>query len=57
MANTKKKLLEDIECEGFEYALVHYDDYSEIPDQEFQKRYVAYLQARKELQEYLGVED
>lgn len=57
MANTKKKLLEDIECEGFEYALVHYDDYSGIPDPMFQERYTAYLTARKELQEYLGVED
>lgn len=52
-----KKLIEDIESEGFDYALAHYDDYSEIPSQEFQTRYKAYLQARHELIVFLGIED
>jgi len=57
MADTVGKLLEDIECEGFDYALVGYDDYSEIPDPHFQKLYRAYLTSRNELVKYLGVED
>lgn len=55
MANTKQKLLEDIENEGFYYALVHYDDYSEIPDEKFQELYRLFLQVDKELHEHLGI--
>ena len=55
MANTKEKLLEDIDCEGFYYALVNYDDYSEIPDEKFQELYRLFLQVDKELHEHLGI--
>ena len=56
MANTKQKLLEDIECEGFDYAVNHYDDYSDIPDPTLQKLLGEYYTARKALIEYLGVD-
>lgn len=55
MANTKQKLLEDIECEGFYNALVHYDDYTDIPDEKFQELYRLFLQVDKELHEHLGL--
>ncbi len=53
MADTIAKLIEDIECEGFDYALAHYDDYSEIPDVHFQKLYKEFLFARKSMVDYL----
>lgn len=49
------KLIEDIECEGFDYALVHYDDYSDIPNDDFQRLYRNYLSARDELVKFLGL--
>ena len=52
---TKKKLLQDIESEGFYYAICHYDDYSAIPDLVFQELYQNFLKANKELQAHLGV--
>jgi hypothetical protein len=55
--NRKEKLLQDIECKGFDYALNFYDDYYDVPDPKFQELYRGYLYARKVLQEYLGVED
>lgn len=53
MADTIAKLIEDIECEGFDNALVHYDDYSKIPDTQFQSLYKEYLCARENLVSYL----
>ena len=53
---TKQKLLEDIECEGFDYALTSYDDYSEIPDPIFQQLYKAFLESRAALVNHLGIE-
>jgi len=55
--DSKSKLLEDIEVEGFFNALVHYDDYSAIPDPKFQELYQRLLATTKELAEHLGVED
>lgn len=57
MRTTKKELLEDIEYEGFDYALNYYADYSQIPDEKFQLLYKQYLSVRKELMEYLGVKE
>lgn len=54
--SSKAKLLEDIDCEGFSYAILHYDDYSAIPDEKFQELYRNYLAADKALREHLGVE-
>lgn len=53
--DSKAKLIEDIECEGFDYALIHYDDYSAIPDPEFQKLYAAFLKSRQNLIDHLGI--
>lgn len=55
--NSKEKLLEDIECEGFDYALNYYDDYSDIPDPIFQELYKQYLSVRKQLIEHIGVSE
>lgn len=55
MTNRKGQLLDDIECEGFDYALNHYDDYHDIDDPIFIKLYDDYLVARKTLIEHLGV--
>ncbi len=54
--SSKTKLLDDIECEGFDYALTGYDDYSDIPDEHFQELYKQYLKARSELVSFLGLE-
>ena len=55
--NSKQKLLEDIQYEGFDYALNYYDDYSEIPDPLFQELYKQYLDVRRKLINHLGVEE
>jgi hypothetical protein len=54
--NSKQKLLEDIECEGFHYTFHGYDDYSGIQDPIFQKLYKEYIEATKKLADHLGVE-
>jgi hypothetical protein len=43
--------------EGFEYAFIHYDDFKAVKDPEFHKLRAAYVQAHKELYDYLGLED
>lgn len=50
-------LLDDIENEGFDYALVYYRNYSFIKDEVFQEKYRAYLDARKDLENYIGVDE
>ena len=50
-----KKLLENIECEGFDYALVHYDTYDEIPSKEFQQLLKTFKEARQNLVDFLGL--
>lgn len=52
----KQELLEDIECEGFDYALNYYDDYHDVEDPIFIKLYDQYLQSRRELIDHLGVD-
>ena len=54
--NWRQTVLEDVECEGFEYAFLHYDDYKWVNDEEFQKRLSAFREARKKLAEYVGAE-
>lgn len=51
---TFEKLAEDIEYEGFDYALVHYDDYSGIPDSDFQEAYKNFINAREKLVDVLN---
>lgn len=55
MTNRKEKLLEDIECEGFDYALNHYDDYHDVDDPIFIELYDEYLSSRKALVDHLGI--
>ena len=55
MANTIDELLEDIEREGFDYSLDGYSDCSEIPDQNFQELYKAFMEAKTQLADFLGV--
>ena len=49
------KMLEDIECEGLNYALIHYDKY-DIPNENFMKAYNAYLKADHEMKKVLKEE-
>ena len=51
----KKQLLEKIEWEGFEYALIFYSSWPEIKDPEFQHLLANYRNARAELAGYIGV--
>lgn len=51
-----KKLLETIEDEGF-YGCFEKNDFKEIDDSEFHTFRLRYVMARKDLIEYLGVED
>lgn len=46
-----------VEKEGFESAFVDYSDFKEINDDEFHDKRLAFLEARKALVEYLGLED
>lgn len=51
-------VLDTIENEGFEYAFTSYTDFKkEVKDPEFHKLRLAYLQATKDLAEYIGYED
>lgn len=47
---------ETVDQEGFDYAFTGYSDFEEIKDEEFHKLRKAYLEAHKNLAEYLGVE-
>lgn len=46
-----------VENEGFDYAFVHYSDFEEIKDATFHKLRLAFLKAREEFVDYLGLED
>lgn len=46
-----------VEKEGFESAFVDYSDFKDIQDVEFHQKREAFLDARKALVEYLGLED
>ena len=51
-----KKVLDIIECEGFNYAFESYSDFSEIEDTKFHIYRLNYLKAVKALKEYIGYE-
>lgn len=46
---TLKDVIEAVECEGFDYALVDYCDWSSVKNKQFQQLYNQYLNAREEL--------
>ena len=54
---TVKDVVEDIEYEGFDYALIHYSNYDDVHDEKFQELYQQFKKARKELAEYLRVDE
>jgi hypothetical protein len=52
-----KYVIDVIEQEGFDYAFAHYDDFDEVKSQEFQTLKNKYNAARKDLVEFLGVDE
>ncbi len=51
---TFKNVLDAVENEGFEYAMVHYADWSSVKDEKFQELYTAFLNAHNNLEDYLN---
>ena len=52
----KEYLVETVDQEGFDYAFVDYSSFEEIKDTKFHELREAYLKARKELADYIGIE-
>lgn len=52
-----KSIVGDIESEGFEYAFVHYSNYDDIKDSQFHRLRKAFLEARKDLADYLNYKE
>jgi hypothetical protein len=46
-----------IDNEGFDYAFRNYHDFSEVKDEKFHKLRKAYLEAYKDLAEYVEYDD
>ena len=56
--NTLEDVLDDIDNEGFDYAMSGwYRSYEEIKDEKFQELFAKYKEVRKELTTYLGVDE
>lgn len=53
---TVADVVEDIEYEGFDYALIHYSNYDDVHDDKFQELYQQFKKARIALSEYLRVD-
>jgi hypothetical protein len=51
-----KYVIDCVDNEGFDYTFVSYSEFKEIKDEEFHKLREAFLDARQELAEFLGVE-
>lgn len=47
---------ETVNQEGFDYTFTGYSNFEEIEDREFHRLREAYLKARKELAEYIGID-
>lgn len=56
-AKDARNVCDTIDNEGFDYTFQHYSHFGEIKDEEFHKLRVAYVQAAKDLAEYIGLED
>lgn len=57
MQKKEKEYLRDVvECEGFDYAFAHYTAFENVKDEEFHRLRKAYLDARKALIDYTGVD-
>ena len=46
-----------IDAEGFDYCFRYYSHFPEVKDEEFHKLRVAYVQAAKDLEDYIGLEE
>ena len=53
----KKEILEVVESEGFDYTFTSYGDFEEIKDEKFHKLRKAFLDARKNLADYIGYKE
>lgn len=53
---TIEDVVDDIDSEGFDYALIYFDDYSDVRDEKFQELYKQYKESRNALSNYLGIE-
>ena len=53
----KSYVASKIENEGFHYAFIHYSNYEDIKDKKFHELRSAYIDAVKNLSEYLELED
>lgn len=53
---TIEDVVDDIDSEGFDYALIYFDDYSDVQDEKFQELYKQYKESRNALSNYLGIE-
>lgn len=53
----KRQVQDTIELEGFDYTFWGYTSFSDIKDPKFHKLREAFLAARKDLAEYVGVDN
>lgn len=51
-----KTIAENIECEGFDYAMIYTSDYTEIEDSTFHQLREDYLNAREALAQYVDAD-
>lgn len=49
-----QNVLEDIEIEGFDYAMVHYSNYEDVENKDFHDLRLEFLTARKALMDFLS---
>ena len=56
-AKDARNVCDTVENEGFDYAFRHYSHFPEIKDEEFHKLRAAYVQAAKDLADYIGLEE
>lgn len=55
MTKVERQYVRDIIAnEGFEYAFIDYSSFTEIEDDEFHQLRLAYIEASKALEDYIG---
>lgn len=55
--NWRAVIIDDVESEGFDNQVLHYDDYSWVDDVTLQQLRAKYIEARSKLQNYIGVNE
>ena len=53
--DTKQYVLEMVDNEGLAYAMIHYSEFKEYKNEEFHRLRRQFVEAYKELSDYLGV--